>query len=197
VLVGGPLGRAHSAALTVALEHYQSKRGLSGVAPLIAVASHPAGVRSALDPTARETVAAMAPYGAFLPAAALDMVRGPVRVSDVAAVTLGDRSSVASVAGVPIVAEYAVGPVPGNALTSVVLLRDGALRIAVRFDPAAVKDEVALREALEAGWASVAPPVTATPALPARPARAARAARPARSSARKASPPRAARRRPA
>ncbi len=170
-LVGGPLGPAHTAALTAAVEQYRQAVGRPDVAARVAVASHPAAVRAALDPSARETAAMLAPYGAFLPSAALDVVRGPVRVADLAAVTLGDRTSVASVVGVQIVAEYVVGPVPGNALTSVLLQRDGVLRVTVRFDPAAVQDEDALRDALVAGWARVAPPVTSRPRTRRAPAR--------------------------
>ena len=158
-LSGGPIGGVHQSALTAALEHYHAAVGMAGVTLPIVTASHPFGVRAALDPSGRDTASSLSPLGAFIPPLALDAVRGPVRVDDVVAVTLGERASVVSIGGAQITAEYAVGSVPGNALTSVVVQRQGGAHIAVRFDSAAIRDDDALRESLEAGWASVAPAV--------------------------------------
>lgn len=161
-LRSGPLGGVHQGALTAALEYYHRAVGLADTPVAIVVASHPSGVRSALDPGSREAASILSGVGALIPTAALDLVRGPVRVADVVAVTLGDRSALASIGGAALEAEYAVAPVPGNAVTSVVVQRGGALHVAVRFDPAAIRDVDAFVRALEAGWESVVPTPTAT-----------------------------------
>lgn len=146
-----PLGAVHQRALATALATYQQARGLTSPAAVVA-ASHPMGVRASLDPTARALARRLTAVGAFLPPAALDLVRGPVRTADAVAVSLGERGAVGRIAGVGIVEEYAVGPVPGNAVTSVALLRDGALFVAVRSDSAAIADPQAWQAALEDGW---------------------------------------------
>lgn len=168
----GPLGGVHAAALGAALTAYHARVGLPDAVAPITAASHPFGVRAALDPSSHGTAHSLEPVSAFLPSAALDLLRGQVRVGDVAAVTLGERSALAAIAGSPIVAEYAVGPVPGNALTSVALLREGGLFVTVRFDPEAVRDEAGFVEALEAGWAQA----VGSPAAPKKRAAAKRAA---------------------
>ena len=90
----------------------------------------------------------------LLPDGVIDAVARPARGADVA-VSHRSGTLAGSLGRARVRERYAVGPVPGNAVTSVALSTASTLFVAVRYDTAAVRDGIRLARCLTEGFADV------------------------------------------
>ena len=146
----------HLAGIRAGLMRYHDALGLPQSTLTMTQASHPTQFRRALAP-AKDPVDSFGRLLPLLPAGLLDAVVTPTRGADVAVSHL--RGSLSGALGSAKVTElYAVGPVPGNALTSVAVATEDTLFVAVRHDVAAIREPELLATALAEGFEDVLGP---------------------------------------
>ena len=152
--------RAHIAAIREALIAYHAESGLPLTSLGITAASHPAVLRRALAPS-QDRVQSLGRLLPLLPTGFVDVVARPTRGADVAVSHV--VAAAGSVGKATVVERYAVGPVPGNALTSVAVTTPERLDVAVRYDPEAIRDVALLERCLDAAFEQVLAPAPSAP----------------------------------
>ena len=152
--------RAHIAAIREALIAYHAESGLPLTSLGITAASHPAVLRRALAPS-QDRVESLGRLLPLLPTGFVDVVARPTRGADVAVSHV--VAAAGSVGKATVVERYAVGPVPGNALTSVAVTTPERLDVAVRYDPEAIRDVALLERCLDAAFEQVLAPAPSAP----------------------------------
>jgi hypothetical protein len=172
--------RVHLAAVRAALLRYHEELGLPQGALQITEASHPAAMRRALAPESDpiDTYGRLLP---LMPAGIVDAVVRPSRGVDIAVAAIRVERP-GALGSATVTQRYAVGPVPGNAVTSVALTDGEAMTIALRYDTEAIKDPGLLERCLDQALEDTLGPATAAPT----PATSAKRA-PARAAAKRAS----------
>ena len=125
----------------------------------------PAVLRRALAPS-QDRVESLGRLLPLLPTGLVDVVARPTRGADVAVSHV--VAAAGSVGKARVVERYAVGPVPGNALTSVAVTTPERLDVAVRYDPEAIRDVALLERCLDAAFEQVLAPAPSAPRAPAR-----------------------------
>lgn len=157
--------RVHLAAVRAGLLRYHEALGLPTSSLEITETSHPGALRRALAPLS-DPVQALGRLFPLLPGGVVDAVVRPSRGADIAISTV--RPAGPAAASPAAVERYAVGPVPGNAVTSVALTTADTLFVAVRYDTEAIRDAETFRRCLDEGFEDVLGPA-ATPARTTRP----------------------------
>lgn len=148
----------HLEAVRAGVLDYLAESGLPATSLDITAASHPALLRRALAPR-QDPVETWGRLLPLLPDGIVDATVRPARCADVAvSVVAGDLDG--GVGRARVSERYAVGPVPGNALTSVAYAAPGRVFVAVRYDTAAIRDpdllESSLRDALGTAFPAAA-----------------------------------------
>lgn len=145
--------RAHISGVRAGLLRYHDELGLPRRSLEFVAARTPAGIARALAP-AHDRVAMLGRLVPLLPDGVIDAVARPVRGADIA-VSHRSGTLTGSLGRARVRERYAVGPVPGNAVTSVALSTENTLFVAVRYDTAAVRDGIRLARCLTEGFADV------------------------------------------
>lgn len=104
------------------------------------------------DEPAMNIVGSIAPVLSVLPTAVLEGLTGSVIGSDVQASNVPVYPGDTYIAGAKVLRQYGIGPLPGVAMMVVLISRGGWCTITVRYDRAAVRNEVLFAQCLLEGF---------------------------------------------
>jgi WS/DGAT/MGAT family acyltransferase len=100
-------------------------------------------------------VGAIAPLASFLPDAVLESLAGSVVNSDVQASNVPVHPGDSFIAGAKVLRHYALGPLPGVAMMTVLVSRGGYVTVTTRYDRAALVDDDLWQRCLLQGFDEV------------------------------------------
>ncbi|MCV7191438.1 wax ester/triacylglycerol synthase family O-acyltransferase [Mycolicibacterium brumae] len=107
------------------------------------------------EEVALDVVGAVAPVVSLLPDPVLEAMTGSVIVSDVQASNVPVFPGDTYIAGVKVLRQYGVGPLPGVAMMAVLVTRGGYASITTRYDRASITDPALFAECLRVGFDEV------------------------------------------
>jgi diacylglycerol O-acyltransferase len=123
--------------------------------PRLAVQRIHAQVAQGRGEPALDVVERLAGVLNVLPDPLLDMVAGGLAPADVQASNLPSYPDATYLAGAKVVAQYALGPLPGIAAMVVFISRMGTCFVSVRYDTASFTDDESLERCLAAGFEEI------------------------------------------
>lgn len=107
------------------------------------------------EEVALDITGAVAPVVSLLPDVLLESMAGSVVVSDVQASNVPVYPGDTYIAGVKVLRQYGVGPLPGVAMMAVLVSRGGYCTITTRYDRASITDPELFADCLRAGFDEV------------------------------------------